>query len=670
MAPPSMPAAARTSFRPGRSFRRILLVALAVVVIPWLALAISALQVVSDTADSEGASRAASAGTAMARDLMTYLDLGIPFDRMVGINGYFTAGLSGTAEVRAAVLVGSNGAIAGRYVAPSETDAIQPGMLGATTDWKSLDLRSLSFPVTQGGVVVGTLIIGYGLSGSDSAAGFMVIGGLGQLLLLLLVVVFEVMLVAYREAVWSPLRVVVALERRAAERGFTDLGGGSIGGPMEPLLEAINSFIVAMNDRYALIRAFLAEIREASFNPAARGIVTQLQNRLTGIGQFMPEALTEARILQNDLFVGPAVFRVAVLLGIVGVAVGQGVTATNEIAPPVSYVMLAAALAAIAARPFERFSWRQRVFGGAVVAILGIGLLPFVRGVGVGIVLDCVLIMGGIISMAAVIRSANAEALTGAVAHGLAGLGVGGGIIVLTGAHSQWVAYVSALLTLLSLLLLALKHGSESRMRPARRAGDDPARSPAAMLGLIPVVITAVVFGLWLTLPIGQEGSMFPSVWRQALVAVPGAAIASGVVGRWGVTARRLMMAVGSLIFAVFAFSGVPVDFVSAFGSSSLGWLVLLAAGSGLGAAVAAGVSDMAVNGRSAVSLAMTAVAVGCGLAVVLLLDAFRISGMSMSGMSAASWHLAGWGSLLSAVISVLISAHLLVRGLTGGRSR
>ncbi len=270
--------------------RRFIPLMAVVVVVPWLATLAAALIAAAGLADRGTASRAEIVGTGIAHDLEKALALGLPLDRMAGMDDYLGEAAGVFPEIELILVVDG----AGRPLF-QKSDAARPDLsvrlVPAETDWAALGLVLQRFPIRQGAATAGEVLLGRSAVAQPANAPRILIDFAVALSIALALggLALRTML---HDQVTAPLRLAAALEanlaRSAYDRIAPPVEQSLIGG----LLAEMNRVVTGVNDRFARLRSYLFEVRDLSFNKDAAAQVAPLIERIERLGRFSPDRLT------------------------------------------------------------------------------------------------------------------------------------------------------------------------------------------------------------------------------------------------------------------------------------------------------------------------------------------------------------------------------------------
>lgn len=276
---------------PQRSvLRRFIPLMAVVVVVPWLATLAAALIAAAGLADRGTASRAEIVGTGIAHDLEKALALGLPLDRMAGMDDYLGEAGAVFPEIKLILVVDG----AGRPLF-QKSDAARPDLsvrlVPAETDWSALGLVLQRFPIRQGATTAGEVLLGRSAVAQPANAPRILIDFAVALSIALALggLALRTMLNAQ---VMAPLRLASSLEANLARSAYDRIAPPVEQSLIGTLLAEMNRVVTGVNDRFARLRSYLAEVRDLSFNKDAAAEVAPLIERIERLGRFSPDRLT------------------------------------------------------------------------------------------------------------------------------------------------------------------------------------------------------------------------------------------------------------------------------------------------------------------------------------------------------------------------------------------
>lgn len=343
--------------RAPRTMPRFLALLAAVVVIPWLATLAAALIASGGLADRGSAARAEIVGRAIADDVDHALSLGLPLDRLAGMDDYLADAVAGVPAIKLVMVTDAEGRTLFQKADRDRPD-LSMRQSPAEMDWSALGLVQQRFPIRMGTGMLGAVVLGREAQALpadprriliDFAVALSIALATGALLLRMLL----------QSMVVGPLGLVAELEAGMARRVYDRIAPTVEQSLIQELLSAINAVVVGANERFARVRAYLAEVRDLSFAKDAPERVAPLIREVEGLGRFAPDHLVALVPEERGNLPHAAVFgagaAVAVVVGLAGqrlpldvaaAAVGLGVA----VAAPVAAVMgrLALPLAALA----------------------------------------------------------------------------------------------------------------------------------------------------------------------------------------------------------------------------------------------------------------------------------------------------------------------------------
>lgn len=621
-----------------RTLQLVMLVAVAAMMVPWLAMVATSMLTTGDTVARAAAARLQIIGSGMVRDIEAYVRAGVPMEDIVGLGEYMSGDLVRTEEVQTAWVETAGGQVLDRYVRADRSD-LKFRDLSSATDWAAMGLQIARFPITLEGRSLGQLLLAYQAHTPPSVLERMG-GDFVVVMATMLAIGAQVVLAAWRETLVLPLRTLTTLERRVARHGYDRIAASASGGPLAAVVEALNRLIVGVNDRYAMVRAYLAEIRQYSFNPRAASVAVALERRLDEAGRFAPDGLDELQVSHGDLFAGPVAFRAAMLVGLVWGSAAS-LNADGSAAAGMTLAAAACAGGGAAAKTVLGFAARLRVGIGVAAGLAGLAamaLLPWYSAVLVG----AGLVTAAALAIASTVAADSAVGKSERAVHTALGYGAGGGIVAIgTGLVDLWAPLVAALLALISLSVMALRFPSAGvARRPVLSAGPLP-----TVALVLPAWLSCVAAGIWI---IGAAQAMLdpqatvverPGIllWGGGLLMAGGGALMIAAMHRWRTQALADAVTLAVPLLLATLVTMVP----GSVWGASMGAAVV-----GLGYAAAAAI----LAARPSTRLAVPALGLALGALIGALLAATGSSGV----LATALWTVA----VASAVPSVWLLRH------------
>ncbi|WP_247877224.1 hypothetical protein [Azospirillum brasilense] len=586
--------------------RRFIPLMAVVVVVPWLATLAAALIAAAGLADRGIASRAEIVGTGIAHDLEKALALGLPLDRMAGMEDYLGEAGAVFPEIKLILVVDG----AGRPLY-QKSDAARPDLsvrlVPAETDWPALGLVLQRFPIRQGAATAGEVLLGRNAVAQPANAPRILIDFAVALSIALALggLALRTMLNAQ---VMAPLRLAASLEANLARSVYDRIAPPVEQSLIGTLLAEMNRVVTGVNDRFARLRSYLAEVRDLSFNKDAAAEVAPLIERIERLGRFSPDRLTA--LAPPDA--GSLPYATAFCAG-VGAAVAAAFAARHL---PPGVALGGVALGLAVAVPFALALGRRAPIAGA----LALGAWALLNGLGDGVV---VWLSGAVLGgMAAALpfqaaRPAAESLRAGPAVSAAGGLVVGTGLSVLCiGGAVPGVLVAGGMLSGLAGLLAAV--------RLERRTG----------LTLPRVTLRALLaMDRWWV-----DGTPRPKGWGLWLVTALAMAALSRADGGGAMDARRL----AELLWL----HATPAWLAAAL-------VALLVPRSGAAA--------MSLGGTAAVGLLLALGPVGPGTAVAL--SAAAALGAAHAGFAASG----GWGGLTAVRAALTLAGTFAALWLAGG---
>ncbi|WP_345772056.1 hypothetical protein, partial [Azospirillum formosense] len=400
--------------------RRFIPLMAVVVVVPWLATLAAALIAAAGLADRGTASRAEIVGTGIAHDLEKALALGLPLDRMAGMDDYLGEAGAVFPEIKLILVVDGSG-----RPLFQKSDAARPDLsvrlVPAETDWSALGLVLQRFPIRQGAVTAGEVLLGRSAVAQPANAPRILIDFAVALSIALALggLALRTMLNAQ---VMAPLRLAASLEANLARSAYDRIAPPVEQSLIGTLLAEMNRVVTGVNDRFARLRSYLAEVRDLSFNKDAAAEVAPLIERIERLGRFSPDRLTA--LAPPDA--GSLPYATAFCAGVGGAAAAA--MAARHLPPGVALGGVLLGMAA--AVPLALALGRRAPVAGA----LALGGWALLNGLGDGVVVWLVgAVMGGVFAALPfqAARPAAESLRAGPAVSAAGGLVVGTGLSVL-----------------------------------------------------------------------------------------------------------------------------------------------------------------------------------------------------------------------------------------------
>lgn len=588
----------------GNPMRRFMPLLIVVVLVPWLATLAAALIAAAGLADRGAASRAEIVGLGIAHDLEKALALGLPLDRMAGMEDYLGEAASVFPEIDLILVVDANG-----RPLFQKSDATRPELsvrlTPADTDWAALGLKVQRFPVRNGAATAGEVLLGRNAVVQpanaqriliDFAVALSIALAMGGLLL-------RAML---HSMVVAPMRLVSALDSNLAQSSYDRIAPAVEQSLIGGLLAEMNRVVIGVNDRFARVRSYLIEVRDLSFNKDAAGQVEPLIGRIERLGRFSPDRLTALTPAGGDPLPHVALFCGGVVLSIVTAVAAQRL--------PLGMAMAGAAFGLAASVPLAHALGRRAPWL-AVGALLAWAVGSLAGGVPA--VLVALAAVGGLAAGLPFqsVRSSADLLRGGQTVSGTAGLVAGAGLSVLCagGAVLGIVMGAAALATLAGALVasrlerragFALPRVTMRHLLMQDRWWSAGVARPKGWALWLATVLALVCLGLpgVSEAPDLRRGAEL--VWLHATPAWVAAVIVATLAPRGAAT---VLLSLGGTTVAGLALALGPVE-----PGTGVAVLVAAALGVGHGGLAASGESDVFTAARAAVTVA-------AGLTVVWL---------------------------------------------------
>ncbi|HYG86113.1 MAG TPA: hypothetical protein VD978_07625 [Azospirillum sp.] len=432
------------STRPMRRFTPLMV---AVMVVPWLATLAAALIAAAGLADRGAASRAEIVGLGITRDLERALALGLPLDRMAGMDDYLGEAVGVFSDIDLILVVDGNGRPLFQKANTARPE-LSVRLTPADTDWSALGLKVQRFPVRHGAATAGEVLLGRGKTVQpanpqriliDFAVALSIALAMGALVLRAIL----------HSLVVAPLRLVSALDANLAQAAYDRIAPAVEQSLIGGLLAEMNRVVIGVNDRFARVRSYLVEVRDLSFNKEAAARVEPLISGIDRLGRVSPDRLTALAPSGSGPLPHMAVFCAGMVLAVVAAVAAHRL--------PLGMAVLGAGLGLAASVP------AVHVFGRHLVPPTVAALLVWTLGTAFGaapVLLVAATLAGGLAAGLPfqAMRPAADPLRAGLVVSATGGLVAGAGLAVLCAGGSGWyIATAAAALAALVGILLAVR---------------------------------------------------------------------------------------------------------------------------------------------------------------------------------------------------------------------
>ncbi|BAI73698.1 hypothetical protein AZL_a01670 (plasmid) [Azospirillum sp. B510] len=328
--------------------RRFVPLLVAVVVIPWIATLVAALAGAANLADRGTATRTDIVGQALVQDLEKALGLGLPLDRLAGMDDYLEELSDIVPEIELVLIADADGKTLFQKATTGRPD-LSARLSPAETDWSAFHLSVQRYPLRTGATPSGEVILGRKALAQpantrriliDFAVALTIALTGGALLLRMLVHTQLVVPLGYADGLDG------VMARRVYDRIAPPVDQTLIGG----LLTEMNRLVIGVNDRFARAHAYLTEVRDLSYNPDAASEVKPLIARIERLGRFTPDRLAALPPVAGSPLPHVVVFFAAVALSILAGVAAQRLPLDTALAATALGVALAVLLARVVGR--------------------------------------------------------------------------------------------------------------------------------------------------------------------------------------------------------------------------------------------------------------------------------------------------------------------------------
>ncbi|MBR9971266.1 MFS transporter [Magnetospirillum sulfuroxidans] len=272
---------------------RLLMLAVLVLVPPMAIASLRALDRFEEGLSPEMDRKAAAIG----RDLLAQVDravsYGIPIDKLVGVDEFFTTLLNGNPEIRYLGLTTASGDIlflsgalsdqlAGQYRALHLTEA---DMTGRKTDIGAF--VDLALPVRGRDGLVGQVHVGFD-RGYIAAQLFGIFYDIAVVLGTSLIIAFEILLFVVVFNISGPMKLVAEVVHQARRGDFTRVPGITSADEVGHFVRAFNGAVRQVDNAYRGLMAYIDEVRTGHFDRNVAEKVGEVADRVRFLFRFNP----------------------------------------------------------------------------------------------------------------------------------------------------------------------------------------------------------------------------------------------------------------------------------------------------------------------------------------------------------------------------------------------
>jgi MFS family permease len=272
---------------------RLLVLAVLVLVPPMALIADAALDRFEQAMGPELDSKALAVGHDLSDQIERAVGLGIPIDKLVGVEEFFAPVLATNSELRYLAVTDSNGRVL--FLRGADKAELEPHYRTTDFDIPEQQLKAaigdyndLALPIEVKGVRLGMLHVGMD-AGYVHQRVTRIFVDVGVVMAVALLLASEILLFVVVANVSGPLRRARWMMERVCRGDFTRLAGV---GPMDEVgrfVRALNAVVAQADDLYRRLNAYIQEIKGAHFDAGAIERAGQIEARVNFIYRFAPE---------------------------------------------------------------------------------------------------------------------------------------------------------------------------------------------------------------------------------------------------------------------------------------------------------------------------------------------------------------------------------------------
>lgn len=331
--------------------------------------------------------KAAAIGRDVAAQVSRAVGYGIPVDKLVGVNEFFTPVLAANPELRYLAITDPVGRVL--FIEGASREELEPHYRSADPDVAPAEgakasiasYLDLALPLTARDHLAGHVHVGFDQNYvasrlADILTDVLVVGAAS------LLIAFEILLFVVFVNVSGPLKLVKDVVTKVGHGDFTHLPGGHSDDEVGHFVRAVQKAVRHVDERYRRLAAYIDEVRQAHFDKGVVEKVGEIASRINFLYRFSatgrPEAMIERRA--TDIRLALFLFVLAEELSrsfmplFAGklAHVGPAMSAEMAMALPIAAFMAAIAVASPwGSQLAERLGARRLFLIGAVPAIMG-----------------------------------------------------------------------------------------------------------------------------------------------------------------------------------------------------------------------------------------------------------------------------------------------------------
>lgn len=376
---------------------RLFVLAVLVLVTPLAIISFRAMNEFEQGMIPEMDKKAAAIGRDVAAQVARAVGYGIPVDKLVGVDDFFSPILSANPEIRYLAITDPTGQVL--FIAGAQRETLEP-------HYRSADLENtapegakasigpyldLALPLLAREQMAGHVHVGFDQDYiasrlTDILADVLVVSAAS------LIVAFEILLFVVFVNVSGPLKLVNDVLDKARRGDFTRLPGGRSEDEVGLFVKAVQKALRQVDEHYRRLAAYMDEVRQAHFDKSVVEKVGDVANRINFLYRFSPtgrpEVLVERRATDIRLALFLFVFAEELSRSFMPLFAGKlanslpGLTVEMVMALPIAVFMAAIAIASPwGGRLVDGIGPRRLFLVGVVPAVLGSLLTGMSMGV-------------------------------------------------------------------------------------------------------------------------------------------------------------------------------------------------------------------------------------------------------------------------------------------------
>lgn len=330
--------------------------------------------------------KAAAVGRDLAAQVERAVGYGIPIDRLVGMDEFFSPVLEANPEIRYLAVTDERGRVL--FLKGADREALEPHYRSADFDLARdgrkasiADYLDLALPVAEGGRRVGQVHVGFD-AGYVRGRLMGILYDVGVVAAVSLIVAFEILLFVVFFNVTGPMKAVGHILDQARRGDFSRVAAVPSQDEVGRFVRALTAALRSVDDLYRRLMAYIDEVKSAHFDKGVVERVGEVEARVNFLYRFAtagsPKPMHERRATDIRLPLFLFVFAEELSRSFMPLYVGEllrpipGLTPELVTAIPIAVFMACIALATpYGGRVAERLGSRRVFLMGMVPALLG-----------------------------------------------------------------------------------------------------------------------------------------------------------------------------------------------------------------------------------------------------------------------------------------------------------